>query len=75
MPFGFEETAVLFGDAHDLVAVLHHQAGGVRAHVAEALNDDATAVDGHVQVAQAFVADNHHAAAGGFNAAARAADV
>ena len=72
---GIEQPAVLLGDADDLVAVLHHQAGGVRAHVAEALDDHPAAVDGHLQVAQALVADHHHAAAGGFNPPARAADV
>ena len=52
-----------------------HQPRGVRAHVAETLDDHATALDGHVEVAQALVADHHHAAAGGLNAPARAADV
>ena len=72
---GIVEAAVLLGDADDLVAVLHHEAGGVGADVAEALNDDAAAVDGQVEIAQALVADHHDAAAGGLDAAARAADV
>ena len=72
---GIGEAAFFFGDADDLVAVLHHQAGGVRADIAEALNDDAAAIDGHVEVAQALVADHHHAAPGSLNTAARAADV
>ena len=56
---GIVEAAVFLGDADDLVAVLHHQAGGIGADVAEALNDDAAAVDGHVEIAQALVADHH----------------
>ena len=35
------QAAVHFDDADHFVAGFRHQAGGVRSHVAEALNDDA----------------------------------
>ena len=55
--------------------MLHHQPRCIRAHVAKALDNHAASVDGHIQVAEALIADNHHAAACRFHASARSADV
>ena len=49
--------------------------GGVRADVAESLNDDAAALARHVVLLDGFVADNHHATSGRFAASARSAHV
>jgi len=51
------------------------RAGGIGTYVAESLNHDTTALDEHVEIAQALAADNQHAAAGRFNASVRAANV
>ena len=69
------EAAVVLGDADDLVALFGEKLGGVGADVAEALNDDAAALDGHAEVLQRLVADDGDAAAGGLAASARAAEV
>jgi hypothetical protein len=74
MPLGFE-AAIHLGNAHNLVAALHHQPGRIRSHVAKSLNHHPAAVNRHVQVAQALVANHQHAAPGGLNASARPADV
>jgi hypothetical protein len=69
------EATVVLGDADDGVALLGEEFGGVGADVAEALDDDAAAVDGHAEVFDGFVADDGDAAAGGFFASAGAAEV
>ncbi len=75
MPFGVVEAAVVLGDADDGVALFGEELGGVGADVAEALNDDAAAFDGHAEVLHRLVADDGDAAAGGLAASARAAEV
>ena len=72
---GVVEAAIVFGDADDGVALFVKEFGGVGADVAEALNDDSAAVDGHAKVFHGFIADDGDAAASGFFAAARAAEV
>ena len=69
------EAAIPLADADDLVARLMHEQRRVRAHVAEALDDDAGLFLVHLQVLDGFVGDDHHAAAGGFAASARSAHV
>src|SRR5260370_29404079 len=65
------EAAVVFGDADDGVALFGEELGGVGADVAEALNNDAAAVDGHAKVLDSLVADDGDAAAGGLFASDR----
>ena len=43
---GVVQAAVALGDAHDLVALLLHQARGIRSHIAESLDHDTAALDG-----------------------------
>ena len=62
-------------EADDLVARLVHELGGHGADVAEALHDDAAARVAHAQLGEGFVAAHQHAAASGFLAAARAAQL
>ena len=63
---GVVEAAVVLGDADDRVALFGEELGGVGADVAEALDDDAAAFDGHAEVLEGLVADDGDAAAGGF---------
>ena len=67
---GVVESAVVLGNADDGVALFVKELGGVGADVAEALDDDAAAVDGHAEVLDGFVTDDGDAAAGGFFASA-----
>jgi len=69
------EAAVVLGDADDGVALFVKELGGVGAYVAEALDDDAAAFDGHAEELHCFVADDGDAAASGLLASARAAEV
>ena len=45
-PVRIVHAAIFFGDANDLVTVLHHQPRSIRAHVAKALDNHAAAVVG-----------------------------
>jgi len=72
---GVVEAAVVLGDADDGVALFVEELGGVGADVAESLNDDAGAVDGHAELLHGLVADDGDAAACGFFASAGAAEV
>src|SRR5215472_2446797 len=69
------KPAVVFRDTHDLVSGIGHQLRRVEADVAKALDDDTRAVPRHLEFLQGFVADDHDAAACGFTAAARPANV
>jgi len=69
------EAAVVLGDADDGVALFGEEFGGIGAYVAEALNDDAAAFDGHAEMLHGFVADNRDTAAGSFFASAGAAEI
>src|SRR5208283_3886395 len=69
------QAAAHFPDADDLVTCLIHQQGGIGAHVAEALHDDARALARQAQLLAGLIAHHHHAAAGGFATSAGAADV
>src|ERR1700747_3740494 len=70
-----KEAAVFLSDADDLVAMLHHETGCVGTDVAESLDYDAAAFNGHVEVPQALIACDHHTAARGLDASMRAADI
>jgi len=72
---GVVESAVVLRNADDGVALFVKELGGVGADVAEALDDDSGPVDGHAEVLDGFVTDYGDAAAGGFFASARAAEV
>src|SRR5204863_3992162 len=67
--------AVVLDDTDDLVASFEHQLGGVRADVAESLDDDARALAAHAQLFQGLIANDHQPAAGGLTASARSAHV
>jgi hypothetical protein len=69
------EAAVVLGDAGDGVALFGEELGGVGADVAEALDDDAAAVDGHAEVFHGLVADDGDAAASCLFASAGAAEI
>src|SRR5262249_14582998 len=69
------QAAVVFADAHNLVAGVGHQLGGVRTDVAETLDDHPRALAGHVEFLQGLVTNDHYAATGGLATAARAANV
>src|SRR5580704_12285108 len=60
------EAAADIGETDDLVARLLHELRGERAHVAEALDDNAAAFFFYAEFGERFVAANHHAASGGF---------
>src|SRR6266851_4063661 len=68
------KTAADVREADDFVARFLHEVRGHGADVAEALNDDAAAFFLDAEFREGFVAANHHAAAGGFAPAARAAE-
>ena len=72
---GIVEPAILLGDADDLVTVLHHQPGCIGAHIAESLNNDATALNGHVEITKALAAHHLHASPCGLHTAARTTDI
>src|SRR5208283_4877129 len=72
---GIVQAAIDLRHADDLVAALVHEAGSVGADVAEALNHNPAVVEGQIQIAQALVASQHHAAAGGLDAASRTSDI
>ena len=52
------EAAVVLDDADDFVALFGQELGGVGADVAEALDDDAAAFDGHAEMLEGLVADD-----------------
>src|ERR1700736_1061766 len=58
------QTAVDVCNADDLVARFMHQVGGLRADVAKALNDDASAATLHAEFLNGFVAADHQTTAG-----------
>src|ERR1019366_1156396 len=64
--FAVVQAAIPFADADHLVSRLMHEDRGVGADVAEALDDHASVFARHVVLLDGFVADDHHAAAGGF---------
>src|SRR5580704_298259 len=68
------ETAVDVRNADNFVARFVHQISGLRADVAKALNDDASAATLHSEFLNGFVAADHQATAGSFRAALRAAE-
>ena len=70
-----DQAAIHFDDADHFVAGFRHQAGGVRSHVAETLHDDAGGLGTEPELLDRLVAHDHDAAAGGFAAAARAANI
>src|SRR5258707_2682822 len=72
---GAGETAVVLGDANDLVSGSGHELGRLGAHVAKALNNYLGGLAVHSEFFQRFVTHDHHAAASGFAASARPADV
>src|SRR5205085_3009227 len=69
------ETTADFGDADDLVSGFMHELGGIGTDVAESLHDYAGGFTGDVELFAGLVANNHHAASGGFATAAGSADV
>ena len=69
------ETTVEFSNADDLVACLGHQFGGVRAHIAESLDDHPCAFRQHAQLARGFVANDHQTASRCLAASARSSNV
>ena len=60
-------------NGHHLGAGLGQQFGGHTTHVAETLHDDACAIQGQTHVAGSLTGGEEHAAAGGLDAAQRAA--
>src|SRR5215469_5237449 len=70
-----KEASADFGYADDFVSGVVHELGGIGADIAESLNDHSGAVTVDIELAASFVADDHHAAAGGFAASAGAANV
>jgi hypothetical protein len=72
---GVVKATVVLGDSDDGVALFGEEFRGVRADVAEALNDDAATVDGHAEMFHGFVTDDGDTATGGFFASAGAAEV
>src|SRR5271157_424214 len=73
-PFFVVEAAADVGETNDFVAGLLHQVSGKGTHVAEALNDDASGFFLHAELGHGLVHADHHATAGGFAAATRAAE-
>ena len=69
------QTAADFGDADYFIARLMHEHSGIGANIAEALNDDAGRFAIQAELLAGLIADDHHAAAGGFAASAGATDV
>src|SRR5437763_379746 len=69
------KRAVVLDDTDDLVTSFEHQLGGVRADVAESLDDDARALAAHAQLFQGLIADDHQPAAGSLAASARTAHI
>src|ERR1700733_5880585 len=68
------ETAMDVRNADDLITGLVHQIGGLRADVAKALNDDASAATLHSEFLNSFVTADHQPTSGSFRAALRAAE-
>jgi hypothetical protein len=75
MPSAVRKAAVDLDDADDAVALLEEQLGRIRAHVAEALHDNAAATHRHAQVLQRVVADDRDAPARRLQPPARAAQL
>ena len=73
-PLGFQIAALHVADPGDEAAVVPQQARGHRADVAEALDDDAAALQLLPEAARRLVEDVHDAASGGLPASGRAAD-
>src|ERR1700727_1019017 len=72
---GVVKSAVVLGNADDLVALVHHQLRCIRSHVAEALDDDAAAVALYVEMLERFIAYDADAPSRGLAPPARPADV
>src|SRR5207247_5607966 len=73
--FGVVDAALPVGDRDDLRADSDEELGGNRADVAEPLNGDGRALDIEADVLGGFARDDHDAAAGGFPAAERSAEL
>ena len=69
------KCAVILRNSDDGVAFLCKQLRGVRADVAETLNDDAAAVDGHAKLLDGLITDDGDTAASGLFTSARTAEI
>ena len=63
-PVRVVQAALVLGDADHLVSLVRHQPRRIRAHIPKALNHHPATLPRHLQVAQALVADHHHAPPG-----------